>query len=106
MKLKRDAIFVFGFIFFIAVSAYVLDWRERALRENMLVELGNNIVIKIENFKTAKGKLPDKLSEAGVKEKEAGPIYYSKRTETQYILWFGTTLGESITYDSDTKKWH
>ena len=66
---------------------------------------GNEIVNKIENFKKAKGKLPETLSEIGIEEKEEGPIYYKKESETKYILWFGTTLGESVSYNSDTKEW-
>ncbi len=60
---------------------------------------------KIENFKKDKGKLPEKLSEIGIEKKEDSPIHYKKESETKYILWFGTTLGESVTYNSDTKGW-
>ncbi len=75
------------------------------LREKNKIKMGNEIVNEIENFKENKGKLPETLSEIGIKEKEEGPIYYKKQNETKYILWFGTTLGESVTYNSDTKEW-
>ena len=66
---------------------------------------GNEIVTKIESFRRDKGRLPDTLSEIGIKEKEEGSFYYEKKSEVKYVLWFGTTLGESVTYDSETRKW-
>jgi hypothetical protein len=66
---------------------------------------GNEIKNKIELFKKANGRLPSSLSEFGIEEKEEGPIYYEKKDESNYILWFGAKLGESVTYDSRTNKW-
>jgi hypothetical protein len=66
---------------------------------------GNRIVVKVEKFKSDKGRLPNNLTEIGIIEDESGPIYYEKKTETKYILWFGKELGESMTYDSETKQW-
>ncbi len=66
---------------------------------------GNEIVAKIEKFKTEKGRLPNSLGEIGIVETESGPIYYKKESESKYIVWFGKELGESATYDSDTKQW-
>ncbi len=72
---------------------------------NAKIKAGNEIVNKIENFKKDKRKLPETLWEIGIEEKEDSPIHYKKESETKYILWFGTTLGESVTYNSDTKEW-
>ncbi len=72
---------------------------------NTKIKAGNEIVNKIENFKKDKGKLPETLSEIGIEEKEEGPIYYRKKSETKFVLRFGTTLGESVTYNSNTKEW-
>ena len=66
---------------------------------------GNEIVAKIELFKKENGRLPSSLSELGIKETEEGPIYYEKKDNSNYILWFGAELGESVTYDSSTNKW-
>lgn len=66
---------------------------------------GNELVSKIEKFKSEKGRLPESLSEIGIVETESGPIYYKKESDSKYIVWFGTSLGESMTYDSDTKQW-
>lgn len=45
------------------------------------------------------------LEDIGEKTSEEGPIYYEKRGD-QYLIWFGTTLGESRIYDSKTGKWN
>jgi hypothetical protein len=42
----------------------------------------------------------------GLEDSESGPVYYQKTTDSTYIVWFGTVLGESATYKSSTKKWH
>ena len=66
---------------------------------------GNEVANKIENFRKEKSRLPNSLTEIGIKETESGPIYYKKESESKYILWFGKGLGESVTYDSETKQW-
>ncbi|HLM02737.1 MAG TPA: hypothetical protein VK400_16915 [Pyrinomonadaceae bacterium] len=63
------------------------------------------IIEKIEGFKVKENRLPNSLSEIGVAETEEGPIYYRKISETRYEVWYGTKLGESVTYDSERKTW-
>ena len=75
------------------------------LSEKSKINQGNEIVNKIENYRKEKGVLPTSLSEVGIEEKEDSVIHYKKESETKFILWFGTTLGESTTYDSETKNW-
>lgn len=74
-------------------------------REVELKSKGNGIVEKIEIYKHKKGRLPNSLSDLGIEEKVEGPIYYNMIDSSKYIVWFGTTVGESITYSSETKKW-
>lgn len=66
---------------------------------------GNEVIAMVEKFRSEKGRLPNSLSEIGIVETESGSIYYEKKSETKYIVWFGKELGESATYDSDTKEW-
>ena len=68
-------------------------------------KLGNEIIEKIEQFKTHEKRLPETLDEIGVPVSESGPIYYRRVGEDRYQLWYGTALGESVTYDSDRKDW-
>src|SRR5579872_968678 len=64
----------------------------------------NAVISKIEEFKRVNGRLPNSLSETGVEQDESCPCY-CKTSNSSYVVWYGTTLGESHTYDSETKKW-
>lgn len=74
-------------------------------KEEKLTNQGNEIIQKIEKYRVDNGHLPNSLTEIGIKEKEEGPLYYDKRDSINYTLSFGTSLGESETYHSETKKW-
>lgn len=74
-------------------------------RKQKLIEEGNRVVAKIEAFRNQRGKLPDSLQEIGIEEKLEGPLFYEKTGDNEYRLWFGTELGESVTYNSKTRKW-
>lgn len=72
---------------------------------NEKIKQGKVVVTKVEIFRNEKNRLPNSLNEIGIEETESGPIYYRKESESIYIVWFGKQLGESETYDSDTKEW-
>jgi len=67
-------------------------------------QLGVGVVSKVEAFRRANGRLPHSLSEVGVVESESCPCYCQTGDES-YVVWYGTTPGESDTYDSRTKGW-
>ncbi len=67
-------------------------------------EVGKQIISRVEAFRATHGHLPDTLKDVGMNEDDRR-VYYRKDGDTHYIIWFGTTLGESETYNSDTKKW-
>ena len=66
---------------------------------------GNRLISDIEAFRRNPGHLPAELSEIsnGVAEQER--LFYQRCSQTPYIVWFGTTLGESMTYDSNSRNW-
>jgi hypothetical protein len=89
---------------------------------------GNTIVEKIELYKNANGFFPNSLQDIGYDEGlgikgeyvcyEAnifsvpsitvinGKIFCYQRVDSvNYMVWFGTTLGEGIYYYSDTQQW-
>jgi len=68
------------------------------------VERGDSVVAKVEQFRKSNGHLPNALSDIGTKEEENCPCY-CKTGDDSYIVWYGTSLGESDAYDSRTKKW-
>jgi|SRR5579859_209091 len=69
--------------------------------------LGEEIVRKIESFRVAQTRLPESLDEIGIEVKSLSdpPVYYRKESPDRYIVWYGLSLGESMTYDSATRKW-
>jgi len=64
----------------------------------------NEIIGKVEQFKKSNGRLPERLSDIGLKENESCPCYCKTSTDS-YMVWYGTTLGESDTFDSRTRTW-
>jgi hypothetical protein len=92
---------------------------------------GNKIIEKIELYKNTNGHPPNWLQSIGYEEydflglhggnsiyvadtsisgtsvtKVNGEIFcYERIDSVNYIIWFGTTLGEGIYYYSDTKQW-
>jgi hypothetical protein len=70
-------------------------------------KLGEQVVAKVEEFRQTHGKLPESLDEIGIQVKSESdpPVYYRKESNDHYIVWYGLSLGESMVYDSQTKKW-
>ena len=70
------------------------------------VRQANELIASVNSFQSRYGRLPNSLTDMGLDNSESGPIYYRKTSNSTYIVWFGTMLGESSTYESSTKKWH
>jgi len=66
---------------------------------------GNRLISEIEAFQRSHSRLPSQLSEVSSRAAEQQLLFYQKCSETKYVIWFGTTLGESITYHSDSRDW-
>jgi hypothetical protein len=66
---------------------------------------GEQAIRRIEEFRQIHHQLPNSLSEIGLPELEDGPIYYHKIDNQNYCIFYGTSLGESETYDSRTHAW-
>lgn len=69
------------------------------------MKIAQNLINQIEEYYHVKGFYPKSLEDLGLKESEEGPIYYKNVDNKYYILWFGTTVGESKEYDCRTKHW-
>lgn len=89
---------------FFLLTVFILSFIGQ--RERKLIKEGNKIVEEVEKFKEDNGRVPNSLSEIGYQENMEGPLYYEKRDSVNYVLWFGTSLGESVTYSSTLKEWH
>jgi hypothetical protein len=73
--------------------------------ESNLINHGNKIISTIEDFKKENGHFPDSLNEIGIRETEEGPIFYEKRGNSNYVIFFSIGFDETKAYYSDSKKW-
>src|SRR5215831_8172790 len=71
---------------------WIFDWGE--------VRQANKVIASVNSFQSRYGRLRDTLADMGLEGSESGPIYYRKTSDRTYIVWFGTVLGESATYES------
>lgn len=74
-------------------------------REDRLKKQGQVVINKVDNYKTTHGYYPKALNEIGIKSTEEGPLFYERKDSLGYILYFGTSLGESKVYYPDTRTW-
>lgn len=70
-----------------------------------LEEQGNELVKKIELYKERNGELPKTIEDVGIKETLEGPLFYVRCDSANYMVYYGTTVGEGMYYYSDTKEW-
>ena len=75
----------------------------RGARDRRLMHRGGEIVVKIEEFRSQKKRLPNSLRDFGIVDESE--LFYTKWDSVNYFLWYGTNLGESMTYYSDSKGW-
>jgi hypothetical protein len=74
-------------------------------QSNHKQKAAEQIILKIDAYSHENGRLPASLNEIGVRESEEGPIYFHRLTDSTYEVWYGTSLGESVTYNSATATW-
>ena len=67
-------------------------------------KIGNEMVLKVEAFRKSTGHVPETLEEVGIDNPDLN-VFYKRIGGDEYCVWFGTSLGQSETFDSRTKKW-
>lgn len=93
-------------VILIAVALGIIAFLLVPDREHRLMRQAEPIQVSLESYRQQHGYYPDSLSQIGLVEREEGPLYYHRESESSYILWFGTALGESMTFNSTDRKWH
>lgn len=63
------------------------------------------IIEKVEKFRQETGRLPEKVTEVGIDDKQDSLSFYEKKSKDEYEVWYGLDLGTSKIYNSKTKKW-
>ena len=66
---------------------------------------GQRLVAQVEYFRSTKGRLPSDTTEMGIKQTLDGPLFYEKKDDDSYIVYYGLQLGKSMVYDSKTRAW-
>lgn len=95
--MKKNYSILFCFLIILFVSCNYVEQN---------INVGNTIVKKIDEYKTENGTLPISLVEIEQDEIIDGVLFcYEKIDSINYIVWFGTTLGEGMYYFSDTREW-
>jgi hypothetical protein len=69
------------------------------------IKRGNRLVLEIQEYRHGNGHLPASIEELPVGHTDDRRLYYERCAEGHFIVWFGTTLGESMTYDSRKRTW-
>jgi hypothetical protein len=90
---------------FVFLLAFGLSGASCESRTAKLRREGDNLIYLIEEYRLQTGKLPASLTALKIAELEAGPLYYQRKDAATYEVWFGTSLGESETYSSRTRRW-
>jgi hypothetical protein len=102
--MKRRYWFLLIFVFcLLAVSMLLFGPKTVVWRRE--ITKGNGLVLRVESFRQQQGHLPESLSEVDADNADLDRFFYQKCSDSHYILWFGTELGESMTYDSLSRSW-
>ena len=103
MSLRKHVIITASIMAALLIGVGGWIWRASGTTQR----LGEEVVRRVENFRTIHQKLPESLTEIGIEVKSESdpPVYYRKESSDHYIVWYGLSLGESMTYDSATRKW-
>ena len=90
--------------FILFLLAFLEGCMNKFIQENM--QKGDMIVRQIEDYKVAHDSLPSNLLDVIQSEYVGNVLFcYEKVSDSSYVVWFGTTLGEGVYYDSDSQKW-
>ena len=104
--MKRNKLLI-SVIIILGLSLIFYFFYPRSNRDSRLINEGNVIVKKVEEYREKNNHLPTSLSDIGIEIKDEAnpPVYYDKRDSSHYTVSFGTTLGESKIYYSDSREW-
>lgn len=95
-----------AFKYNLSVVILIATFFTSCFRSERNKEVGNTLVKAIEEYREKNDSLPNSLQEIGQSEMIDNVLFcYEKVDSANYMVWFGTTLGEGIYYYSDTKKW-
>lgn len=66
---------------------------------------GEEFASKVKSFQKEHSRLPYSIDEVPITKPLNPRLCYDTLNSTDFMVWYGTTLGESCTYHSSTKAW-
>jgi hypothetical protein len=101
---RRNRILIWIGVTFCLVAIAILLWQPVRLFHWNDFRIGNEVISRVDAFRKNHGYVPESLKDVGITDPDLR-VFYQKTDDNEYIVWFGTTLGESETYNSRSKKW-
>lgn len=98
MSMKK--FYLFGIVLILAG----IYWFLRIKEDQYYREKGQELILKVEQFRENNGRLPNNISEMGLQETMEAP-FYEKKDSIHYIIYFPIGFDNSKIYDSQQKKW-
>ena len=87
-------------IVMIAMVLYLRNSEDKNYKEK-----GQKLVVKVEEYRKQHGKLPQSITDLGIKEEMGEGPYYEKIDNAKYEVYFNIGFDNTLTYYSDTEKW-
>jgi len=89
----------------LAIALGLFLWEPLWLFHRSELRTGNEIVARVEAYRSSHGHIPETLEEVGIEDPDLR-VSYRKVSNDEYWVWFGRySVGESQTFSSRTKKW-
>lgn len=104
MGMKIAVIIFIGLILFLGIGAMIFYHKPMWLFYHHELRTANEIISRVEAFRSSHGKLPETLREIDYEDPHER-VFYFKLSDEEYCLSFGTDLGQSETYRSQIRKW-
>jgi hypothetical protein len=101
---RRNRILILIGVIFCLVAVAIFLWQPTWLFHWNDFRIGNEIISRVDVFRKSHGYVPETLKDVGITDPDLS-VFYRKTGDNEYIVWFGTTLGESETYNSRSRKW-
>jgi hypothetical protein len=86
------------------LAAYVLVWQPVWLIHWRDFRKAEDVISRVEAFRHSHGYPPETLDAVGLADPYFN-VFYQRNGDKEYYVWFGITVGESETYDSQTQLW-
>jgi MFS family permease len=93
-------LFAFGILAVVLIGLLI---EHRPIHRWYMIRRGNSVIVHIEAYQRTHGRIPDHLTDLGLREDERGPLYYDRKDQ-HYLLWFAEG-SNSFGYESRTRRW-